>query len=353
MRNSVVFLLWIATLGAILTEAMPAKPAHCFCTVCKGDVVQGKTAKKHAWQMEIGTRQAYIPAPAAAAPAAEPPAAEDPVPIEELAPENEDSLFQKSKNFAFQVAELVAQGLINITGADAVLKLVSRTVQPWLPEEMQLPRSWYLCRKLALDGKEPKYITRDFCPECDYLYDDNSTQRVCPDCPKAVHRYDDKGQAVRQAYYFDIDDKVTRMFAAEFTASQLNNGAASDVHDDRPLGQREITGCWDGTLLQTLCGLLAPFVAVKNCIFFAQSNDGVEVTKSTTFTPITAKVLNYGGKMRGLLTNIVLLGFMPPNVKNYQNMLLPVVEMYAKRAPSTGEPLQVHAHAHPTRTHIT
>jgi len=100
-----------------------------------------------------------------------------------------------------------------------------------------------------------------------------------------------------------------------------------------------------------LCGVLAPFVAVKDCIFFAQSNDGVEVTKSTTFTPITAKVLNYNGKMRGLLTNIVLLGFMPPGVKNYQNMLLPVVEMYAKRAPSTGKPLQVHTHAHPARTH--
>ena len=42
----------------------------------------------------------------------------------------------------------------------------------------------------------------------------------------------------------------------------------------------------------------------------------------------------------GLLGSIWLLGYMPPKVKNYQNMLLPLVDMYAQFAPGN-EPVTV------------
>lgn len=80
----------------------------------------------------------------------------------------------------------------------------------------------------------------------------------------------------------------------------------------------------------------------KDCVFLAQSNDGVEVEKNTCYTPITAKVLNYSCKVRGMLQSILLLGYMPPKVRNYQAMLKPVVEQFAKHSPVTGVPVQVH-----------
>ena len=83
-------------------------------------------------------------------------------------------------------------------------------------------------------------------------------------------------------------------------------------------------------------------VSAEDCLFFAQSNDGVVVGQAKqTYTPITAKLLNYKLGMRGLLQSILLLGFMPPGVKNYQNMLLPVVEMFQRRCPYNGEALTV------------
>ena len=45
--------------------------------------------------------------------------------------------------------------------------------------------------------------------------------------------------------------------------------------------------------------------------------------------------------MAGLLGAIWLLGYMPPNVKNYQSMLQPVVDMFAKHAPGA-EPIEVY-----------
>ena len=82
-------------------------------------------------------------------------------------------------------------------------------------------------------------------------------------------------------------------------------------------------------------------VDLDSCVFIGQSNDGVEVQKRVTYTPITGKILNFSAKTRGLLQSILLLGYMPPKVKNKQNMILPVVEMFEKRCPRTGRPLKV------------
>jgi hypothetical protein len=76
-------------------------------------------------------------------------------------------------------------------------------------------------------------------------------------------------------------------------------------------------------------------------LYFACSNDGVEVTKNVTYTPITAKLLNLPGELRGMLANIWLLGYMPPKVQDYQSMLKPVVEMFAARNPDNETPLTV------------
>lgn len=61
-----------------------------------------------------------------------------------------------------------------------------------------------------------------------------------------------------------------------------------------------------------------------------------------TYTPIVGMFLNLPPVLRSLLSSIWMFGIMPPKVQDYQQMLLPVVEQFAKYAPGpTGEDLRV------------
>jgi hypothetical protein len=61
-----------------------------------------------------------------------------------------------------------------------------------------------------------------------------------------------------------------------------------------------------------------------------------------SYTPIVGMFLNWPPVLRSLLASIWLFGIMPPKVKDYQQMLLPVVEQFAQYAPGpTGENLRV------------
>ena len=111
----------------------------------------------------------------------------------------------------------------------------------------------------------------------------------------------------------------------------------------RPVGSaasRELHDCWDASIMDTQFHRLHD-ENKKSFLYFAQSHDGVEVQKNVTYTPITAKLLNLPSNARGRLSCIWLLGFLPPNVSNYQNMLKPMVEMFAKSAPGE-QPIQVY-----------
>ena len=61
-----------------------------------------------------------------------------------------------------------------------------------------------------------------------------------------------------------------------------------------------------------------------------------------TYTPIVCEFLNWPPVLRSLLASLWMVGIMPPKVKDYQSMLLPVVEQLAKYIPGpTGEDLCV------------
>jgi hypothetical protein len=52
-----------------------------------------------------------------------------------------------------------------------------------------------------------------------------------------------------------------------------------------------------------------------------------------SYTPIVGMFLNWPPALRALLASIWMFGIMPPKVKDYQMMLTPVVEQFAKYAP--------------------
>ena len=62
-----------------------------------------------------------------------------------------------------------------------------------------------------------------------------------------------------------------------------------------------------------------------------------------SYTPIVGVFLNWPPVLHNLLASMWLFGVMPPKVKDYQQMLLPVVEDFAKYAPGPdGEDLRVY-----------
>ena len=238
--------------------------------------------------------------------------------------------------FASEVTELVARNQVTVTGAEAMLQSTHRIYQPLLTEA-KIPKTWYHCKKMSTEGKEPLFFTRDYCPKCDFLFPVDAKMELCGRCEQNT-RYDGDKPA-RVAYFFDLADKVTRVFASKYTADLMSYGTKRA----RPTGRvenRELVDWWDSSIAAELFHDL-PDEDKKDYLYFACSNDGVEVEKKVSYTPVTAKLMNMAADARGMLGSIWLLGFWPPKVKDYQAMLLPVVEMFAKHAPGE-EPIDVY-----------
>ena len=304
--------------------------------------------------------------------------------------------------YASEIAELVARNRVTATGAEAMLKATFRHYDHVLPDTHSLPGTWYQCRSKALAGNKAKYFIRDLCVGCDYLFPLDPLAQECPSQRCGKPRCKD-GRPQRQAYYYDIADKVRRLYGSKYSARHAAYGTSRDP----PRGgveNRELHDCWDASILGALFHALDD---PEKChyLYLAQSNDGVEVEKNVTYTPITAKLLNLPPDLRGqasytsthchrvfgtpyqcgtayhertratsvrrtavvrrttmvrttyistpgtvmgrrtvcagMLANIWLLGYLPPKVKNYQSMLQPLVDMFAKHAPG-GEPISVY-----------
>jgi hypothetical protein len=296
---------------------------ECPCTECGqnplGPYRDLRAWKRHAEQIARGTRfrAAGIGREATAAAAAEIPAAVEQA-DQHLEEEIEDNpAFEMDDteewHYAMEMAELVANSTATVTGMEAMLKATHKRYEKHLPEGISIPTSWYMAKKLACEGKEPKWFTRDFCPDCDHLFDVDETDTECPRWTAASHeskdcntRFDKHGTAPRQAYYFDMDDKVTRIFTSKLLSSTIF--PPTDMpQPDKPMADRELVSAFDGKILQKMY-YESDCKTKDETLYFACSNDGVEVEKGVSYTPITAKLLNYPTALRGLLSSIWLLG---------------------------------------------
>jgi rubrerythrin len=276
----------------------------CPCVNCiASPIVDSRTWADHAGQIARGERARATDAQPCAVAAQVQPALDDQI---ESDSEEEDctGIF-----YAMEMAELVATGKVNVTGMQDVLKATSARYQPHLPEGVNIPKSWYKARKIAVDGREPKFFTLDFCPECDHLFEEDADDDHCPDCDKDS-RYTQKGnkqKAVRQAYYFDLDDKCTRLLAAKLQAGMVLPPTTTPVSQDK-LNERELNCAFDGSIMEELYhGADARYK--DNTFYFTWSNDGVEIQKNISYTPIVAKLLNLPKEQRGALACIWLLGY--------------------------------------------
>jgi hypothetical protein len=161
-----------------------------------------------------------------------------------------------------------------------------------------------MAKKWGVGEHKPIHIKRNFCPTCDFLFPEESASETCAIC-KGNTRYQD-GKPARVATYFSLADKITRMFQLPALAKALVEGTRR-----RPLAgsvsTRELHDVWDGTLMNNLLEEIDDDDPGHLYLFLGQSNDGVEVEKNVTYTPITAKVLNLSPKMRGRSSPLLVL----------------------------------------------
>ena len=193
------------TLGECSEMTKRARP--CPCEEHKNAFTPHTTWKRHTGEIARGKRHRWVPVPEGQAEEKQEQAGadEDHKAAECIEPE-EPKEDPTAKVYATELTELVARGVINVTGAEAVLKVQHSNYQEHLQGDVQIPKSWYRARKLATEGREIKWFARDFCPKCDKLFPVDKEEATCTRCNE-ITRYDSEGKSIRQAQYMDISDK--------------------------------------------------------------------------------------------------------------------------------------------------
>ena len=117
---------------------------------------------------------------------------------------------------------------------------------------------------------------------------------------------------MRQACYADLPDLFARLFAGPYQAELLRY--LDGVHrQDVPIEDRELWDVTDGNILDGMRELWRKLVMI-----FTFTDDGTEVEKNVSYTPLVIRILNFPPQLRSLLGNLKLVGFLPPHVTDYQ-----------------------------------
>ena len=318
----------------------------CWCVDCEGKAKPARTENRHRKKprftavvplQDEGHLPPNIHAPAPPEPPV-PPALVD-------SSEDGDSSPDNDTIFAHQVIDTVANNNVNLAGANAFLKAMLSCYGTTLREAgHDPPSSMYRAEKLAKAFKSPaRYIPRDFCPKCGWCFPVDADVRTCRRCSSfggTTTRCDPATRKPwKQAYYLDVEQKIQSIFSSKYLFSQLQyfkeprpRGSVADEMADR-----ELTDVWDGEVLERLFhNYEGPGHEKKNqFLYFSLCADGVEVKKrqDATYTPVTAKLLNWPPALRRLNTTIFLLAFFPPNVIDYGEMMSPIADTFALHQP--------------------
>ena len=89
--------------------------------------------------------------------------------------------------------------------------------------------------------------------------------------------------------YFSMEDKCKRVFAQRILAANTLP-ATADGKPTTPIHKRQLNGPFDGSILESLHHDCDANCGKNTCLYFALSNDGVEVEKQS---PIPPSPLNY------------------------------------------------------------
>jgi hypothetical protein len=217
---------------------MPANKRHCPCANCEWvGLVTNRTFKAHKAELENGKRKrarhhrpAEEPEVVGAPRAGELEAAGAQLVAVSASSSRANIVAEEGKRaeairqFACQVAEQLGLGRVSETGVDAVLKIVRQfwhnSQDEGLPIQDFPVSSMYLVKKYATTANPVLWFARDFCPEDDFLFPEDTSVEICGVCGQAT-RFNSKRQPVRQAYYFDMVDEMKRIFTSSYLAREV------------------------------------------------------------------------------------------------------------------------------------
>lgn len=317
----------------------------CPCAPCneKGTaVVDHGTRRRHMREIEEGKRLLYH-------------VAQPLQQHEDHAPEAvEDVELSKDRLFAIDVLRIVSHNNVSASSGDRFLHAFYNHYGETLQSVgYEPPRSLYMAKKESMMGEDsPEWFSKRFCQACGAAISGKSRN-----CERCGTDFDERmsPDAVVQAYYADLPDKLSRIFGVRPLRDPLRHGTPHERHsgDRDAIDDRELADVWDGTMMDDLYYEYdGPDKEEKdNFLYFMLCQDGVEVRDKKSYTPVTAKLLNWPPKMRSLLESIILLGFLPPSVKDYTAMLRPIVAAFAKYRPGQ-EPLELYDAAHATTVRV-
>ena len=152
----------------ISEEEKMRKPKRCPCSICRGKLVDRHLWNRHVQLLARGVLEDWQPLDEEAAPLQL-----DLLDVEQELGQAaaEEELEQSTmSSYAKEIVELVARKRVSATGAEAMLRSTHRYYAHKLPDEDDYPPSFYIAKKLALEGRTAAFFTRDFCPICDFLF---------------------------------------------------------------------------------------------------------------------------------------------------------------------------------------
>jgi hypothetical protein len=229
---------------------MAKRPRSCPCVEHKNKLAPFSTWKRHTQDITRGTRRRWDPRENSDDAAGADTADEDGDGVlGEIV--DEPAVNPTLVHYSTEVLELVARGVVGVTGAEAMLQIQHANYQPHLPEGVDMPKTWYKAKKAGMKGRELLCIPRDFCTGCDSLFPVDKKVVNCPDVCKGnpKTRFDPKGTPLRRAYYFDIAEKIERLYSHRATAEAMAYGFEYEPAEG-PMQSRELTDSWDCSILQ-------------------------------------------------------------------------------------------------------
>lgn len=225
---------------------MPRKKRLCPCEECSELPPRDlRTWEKHVTQIANGTRRRALPAQFGEEPPESTkglwPGRKLVAPEDGAEEESDVEMSMEEMSSSASVLELVARGVLNVTGAEAILKTLSSTYNAKLPHNIQIPRSWHICRKNGVRSLsvQPLLFTRHFCPECDYLFEEDRRKVRCPSCRKDT-RYREGGKPARVSYYRDLGNLVAMEFSSAYNGEMLRYGQRRAAAQDPSVGMRVV-----------------------------------------------------------------------------------------------------------------
>jgi hypothetical protein len=221
-----------------------------------------------------------------------------------------------------KLVDLVANNLITQAGVEAMLKLEVETLVDLCPGmEVNWPSSWYMVQQLA-GVSSTGSVLLDTCPADCCVYGKESELKACPECtaPRTTER---------QILLRDVERTIQNMFKIPELAKAMTYPNSEECMSNDVW----VNGSLQHTSEQQRSDTLYLSMSSDSCV--------LQGWKGKSFTPVVCRIMNLPPHLRHTFAGFLLLGMLPPKVRNYPLFYKTVLAQLHKYTKEGGEGIQV------------